>query len=111
MLVKENKMWEDALNYCRAQNMHLAFIADSNTQASAVFEAANSSSPFVWLGLHYSCTLDFWFWVNDHDLKYTNWASGNTTDMCDVSVAMDTKGNHSWYIKPDNETFNFLCTA
>uniref|UniRef100_A0AAQ6ISH4 C-type lectin domain-containing protein n=1 Tax=Anabas testudineus TaxID=64144 RepID=A0AAQ6ISH4_ANATE len=109
MLIKENKTWVDALSYCRTLNMHLAYISDIEVQAKAAFESTQSNSPFVWLGLRYTCTLDFWFWINGHSLDYTNWST-HTEKECDMSAAMETTGDHLWYSKPDNETFNFFCT-
>ncbi|XP_040923615.1 aggrecan core protein-like isoform X6 [Betta splendens] len=109
MLIPENRTWLDSLIYCRDHNMDLAYIHDNETQAWAELELQNSNSPFVWLGLHYTCTLGFWFWVGGHPLQYKNWdPNEKRKNECDMSVAMK-KDNHSWYSKPDNETFNFMC--
>ncbi|XP_028984088.1 macrophage mannose receptor 1-like [Betta splendens] len=109
MLIPENRTWLDSLIYCRDHNMDLAYIHDNETQVWAELELQNSTSPFVWLGLHYTCTLGFWFWVGDHPLQYKNWDPNEKgANECDMSVAIN-KDNHSWYSKPDNETFNFMC--
>lgn len=108
MLIRENKTWEDALYHCRDQNMDLASIVCEETQAWAELEARNANTSFVWLGLRYTCTLDFWFWVNDQRFRFSQWAPNGEKKQCNMSGAMK-KGNYSWSSKPDNNTFNFIC--
>uniref|UniRef100_A0A3Q3IP05 C-type lectin domain-containing protein n=1 Tax=Monopterus albus TaxID=43700 RepID=A0A3Q3IP05_MONAL len=62
------------------------------SQGWVELEAKQANTPFVWLGLHYSCTLVFWFWVDDHRLEYTHWDSGKKIDECDTSAAMAVNG-------------------
>ncbi|GLD66855.1 uncharacterized protein AKAME5_002941100, partial [Lates japonicus] len=66
--------WADALYYCRDRHTDLASILDEEDQDWAVLMAKEAQTHFVWLGLRYTCTLDFWFWVEDHRLEYNNWA-------------------------------------
>ncbi|XP_028437331.1 C-type lectin lectoxin-Phi1 [Perca flavescens] len=108
-LVKENKTWEDALYYCRDRGMDLASIVDEDTQVWAELEAQKADTPFVWLGLRYTCTLGFWFWVDDQRLEFSRWAPNNKTEKCDMSVAMDRQEDHLWYSKLDDKMFNFIC--
>uniref|UniRef100_A0A8C9X751 C-type lectin domain-containing protein n=1 Tax=Sander lucioperca TaxID=283035 RepID=A0A8C9X751_SANLU len=108
-LVKEKKTWVDALYYCRDNGMDLASIVDEDTQVWAELEARKADTPFVWLGLRYTCTLNFWFWVDDQHLEFNRWAPNSKIEECDMSVAMDRKEDHLWYSKLDNETFNFIC--
>lgn len=109
MLIKENKTWEDALYFCRDRCMDLASILDEEDQAWAELEAKSATTPFVWLGLHYTCTLDLWFWVEGHCLEFNRWAPENKTEECDMSATMMTTEDHLWVTKFDYETFNFLC--
>nr|XP_020452871.1 fucolectin-4-like [Monopterus albus] len=109
-LIKENKTWVDALYYCRDRNMDLVSILNEDSQGWVELEAKQANTPFVWLGLHYSCTLVFWFWVDDHRLEYTHWDSGKKIDECDTSAAMAVNGG-LWSIKPDNEKLNFICAV
>ncbi len=102
-------MWEDALDYCQDRKMDLADILDERDQAFAELEAKKADTPFVWLALHYSCILDFWFWVTDHCVQFQRWAPGNEKGDCDLSGAMDTKEDHRWYSRAHSETFNFIC--
>ncbi|KAK2862941.1 hypothetical protein Q5P01_002474 [Channa striata] len=107
-LINKNKTWVEALNYCREKYHDLVSITSLDEQRWIQDRAKNASSPYVWLGLRYSCTLDFWFWVNDEKISYTNWGP-NKTDECDMSAAMETGGKNEWFIKPDNEEYNFIC--
>ncbi|XP_047445208.1 putative C-type lectin domain family 20 member A [Mugil cephalus] len=110
ILIKENKTWEEALYYCRDNYNDLVSITKLDEQRWVQERAKKASTPFVWLGLRYTCTLDFWFWVSDEVVGYKNWASDGKNDDCDMSGAMDTGGEHQWVTKQDNETFNFICS-
>lgn len=89
--------------------MDLASILDKEAQAWAELIAKKAETPFVWLGLRYTCTLEFWFWVEDRGLDYNRWAPNEKTEGCNISVAMETKDNYLWFSKSDNEKFNFIC--
>ncbi|XP_047445545.1 macrophage mannose receptor 1-like [Mugil cephalus] len=109
ILIKENKTWEEALYYCRDNYNDLVSITNLDEQRWVQERAKKASTPFVWLGLRYSCTLDFWFWVSDEVVGYKNWASDVSND-CDMSGAMDTGGKHQWVKIIDNKEFNFICS-
>ncbi|KAF3697762.1 C-type mannose receptor 2 [Channa argus] len=109
ILVNESKTWVEALNYCRKNHQDLVSITNLDEQRWVQERAKNASSLYVWLGLRYSCTLDFWFWVTDNRVKYTNWAPKGHSNDCDMSAAMEKAGQNQWFKKPDNEKFNFIC--
>ncbi|XP_025761212.1 putative C-type lectin domain family 20 member A [Oreochromis niloticus] len=109
ILIRENKTWEEALNYCRQKHHDLVSISNPEEQRWVQERAKNVSTPFVWLGLRYSCFLDLWFWVSDELVCYERWASGGRTEDCDMSAAMTTGGQHEWVSQRENETFNFIC--
>uniref|UniRef100_A0A8C4GYH3 C-type lectin domain-containing protein n=1 Tax=Dicentrarchus labrax TaxID=13489 RepID=A0A8C4GYH3_DICLA len=111
VLIEENKTWEDALYYCRENYNDLASITNLKEQRWIQQKAKNASTPFVWLGLRYTCTLEFWFWVSDEVVGYKNWASGGSNDECDMSGGMERGGEHKWSSQPDNNTYNFICSA
>ncbi|GLD48792.1 uncharacterized protein AKAME5_000270600 [Lates japonicus] len=109
VLINQKMTWADALYYCRDRHTDLASILDEEDQDWAVLMAKEAQTHFVWLGLRYTCTLDFWFWVEDHRLEYNNWAPGENTQECDMSAAMMKEKDNLWFRKFDNETFNFIC--
>ncbi|XP_015243720.1 PREDICTED: lithostathine-1-beta-like, partial [Cyprinodon variegatus] len=110
ILVKENKTWEDALYYCRDHYHDLVTITSLDEQRWIQEKAKKASTDYVWMGLHYACTLDFWFWVSDEVVRYKNWASGEPVDDCDMSGAMETGGGLKWRKINDLEEFNFICS-
>uniref|UniRef100_A0A665VI84 C-type lectin domain-containing protein n=1 Tax=Echeneis naucrates TaxID=173247 RepID=A0A665VI84_ECHNA len=102
ILVNENKTWTEALHHCRQHHSDLISITDVHQQKWIQHKAKNASSAFVWLGMHYTCTLQFWFWVTDEAVRYDNWRSDNVTDNCDMSAAMESQGYQSkvWTLCP-----------
>ncbi|XP_067435243.1 snaclec 7-like [Thunnus thynnus] len=108
ILIRENKTWEEALYYCREKYRDLVSITNLHQQRWVEERAKIADSPFVWLGLRYTCTLDFWFWVSDEVVSYKNWDSDGQKDECDMSGAMKREG-HKWFSRHDNEKYNFIC--
>ncbi|KAL7375159.1 hypothetical protein ABVT39_012904 [Epinephelus coioides] len=111
ILIKENLTWDDALKYCRMNHCDLVSITNPDEQRWVQEKAKKANSPYIWLGLRYTCTLGFWFWVNEEMVTYKNWVTGVPADDCDMSGAMDRGGEHKWFKKNDNEKFNFICST
>ncbi|KAM9852567.1 uncharacterized protein ACBR49_005624 [Aulostomus maculatus] len=108
-LINETKTWRDALYHCRSINRELASILSDGNQTLAELEASKADTEYVWLGLHYTCTLGFWFWLIDETLHYKRWAQQEIPQECNTSGAMEKQENHTWFSKSDNNTFNFIC--
>ncbi|XP_049425181.1 C-type mannose receptor 2-like [Epinephelus fuscoguttatus] len=111
ILIKENMTWEDALYYCEEKHHDLVSITNPDEQKQVQEKAKKANSPYVWLGLRYTCTLGFWFWIDDKMVTYKNWDTDVPADDCDMSGAMDRGGEHKWFKKNDNEKFNFICST
>uniref|UniRef100_A0A8L0DVG8 C-type lectin domain-containing protein n=1 Tax=Oncorhynchus mykiss TaxID=8022 RepID=A0A8L0DVG8_ONCMY len=113
VLVSENKTWSEALWHCRDLDMELVSAHNQNIQHWVQQRAKKASTPFVWLGLRYTCTLDFWFWVNGEESCYHNWAVGegyNTIkEQCGNMGAIQRDGGQ-WVGKSETERFNFICS-
>ncbi|KAJ7997486.1 hypothetical protein DPEC_G00229530 [Dallia pectoralis] len=113
VLVQENKTWLDAVSHCREHGWELVSVLNQNIQDWVQRRAQNASSPFVWLGLRYSCALGFWFWVSGNDSCYQNWAGGqnhNTaSEQARITGAMNRTGGQ-WVSQPENETYYFICS-
>ncbi|XP_019207080.1 C-type mannose receptor 2-like [Oreochromis niloticus] len=92
ILIHEEKTWEEALYYCREKHHDLVSITNLHEQQWFQENARNASTPFVWLGLRYTCTLGFWFWVTDDVIGYNNWDSKSTDDVCGMSGAINRSG-------------------
>ncbi|CAI5686182.1 unnamed protein product [Oreochromis niloticus] len=110
ILVGENKTWEEALYYCRENYNDLVSITNIREQNWIQEKVKDANSTYVWLGLRYTCTLGFWFWVTDEVVEYKNWASDGTTDGCDMSGAMKQGSPHKWSKQADNKKYNFICS-
>ncbi|XP_037614154.1 C-type mannose receptor 2-like [Sebastes umbrosus] len=110
ILIKESKTWEEALYYCQDHYHDLVSITNLDEQRWVQERAKMANTPHVWLGLRYTCTLGFWFWISDEAVEYKNWDSPGQTDECDMSGAMDRGGQHKWFKKIDHGEFNFICS-
>ncbi|XP_036002867.1 macrophage mannose receptor 1-like [Fundulus heteroclitus] len=110
ILIKETKTWEEALYYCRHHHHDLVTITNLDEQRWVQEKAKKASTDYVWMGLHYACTLDLWFWVSDEVVSYENWAADGLKDDCDMSGAMETGGQHKWFKRNYTEMFNFICS-
>ncbi|XP_072250861.1 uncharacterized protein [Leuresthes tenuis] len=109
VLIKKKMMWEDALYYCRDNYEDLASVLNEDAQAFAELEAEKADTDFVWLGLHFTCTLQFWFWVDDHRLQFKRWHNDTETADCAMSGAMEKREDHYWVVKSDFDAYNFIC--
>ncbi|TDH09017.1 hypothetical protein EPR50_G00103600 [Perca flavescens] len=109
ILINQSMIWEDALYYCRDHHGDLVSITNQDDQRWVQERAKMASTPHVWLGLRYTCTLDFWFWVSDETVLYKNWGPGQPGDECNMSGAMDREG--TWVKKIDDDhKLNFICS-
>ncbi|XP_042368633.1 macrophage mannose receptor 1-like [Plectropomus leopardus] len=108
ILIKEKKTWNDALDYCRKNHSDLVSITNPHQQRWVQERAKKANTSHVWMGLHYACFMDLWFWVNDCVVCYDNWAPGGRQQGCDRAAAMDKEGK--WFKMSENDTFNFICT-
>lgn len=93
--------------------MELVSAHNQSIQHLVQQRAKKASTPFVWLGLRYTCTLEFWFWVNGEESCYHNWADGegyNTSkEQCGNTGAIQRDGGQ-WVGKAETERFNFICS-
>uniref|UniRef100_A0A8C8GQH5 C-type lectin domain-containing protein n=1 Tax=Oncorhynchus tshawytscha TaxID=74940 RepID=A0A8C8GQH5_ONCTS len=113
VLVSENKTWSEALRYCRDRGMELVSVHNPSIQHWVRQKAKMASSPFVWLGLRYTCTLDFWFWVNGEEPCYHNWAHGegyNTSKVQSGNTGAIERDGGKWVGLPETDKFNFICS-
>lgn len=110
ILIQENKTWEESLTFCREHHSDLVSITSSKDQKMMEMKLKNATSAYVWLGLRYTCTLEFWFWVSNEVVHYSNWDRGGRKDDCHMSGAIERGGQQKWRSSVDTEKFNFMCS-
>ncbi|XP_036407620.1 C-type mannose receptor 2-like [Megalops cyprinoides] len=110
ILVRENKSWNEALSYCRQHHVDLVSVSTEQLQHWVERRAQAASTPYVWLGLRYTCVLHFWFWVSGEGVCYQNWAPGNGTGECGNTGAVESGGGRQWVSLPETEELNFICS-
>uniref|UniRef100_A0A8C9SGV2 C-type mannose receptor 2-like n=2 Tax=Scleropages formosus TaxID=113540 RepID=A0A8C9SGV2_SCLFO len=112
ILVQQNKTWNEALNHCRENNMDLVSVHSKEIQLIVEKKAEKATTTHVWLGLRYSCALNFWFWVSAQTVCYDNWAPGNETgnEHCGITGAVQSGRGHQWVSLHEAEKLNFICS-
>ncbi|XP_072514076.1 C-type mannose receptor 2-like [Salminus brasiliensis] len=116
ILIQQNRTWREALRYCRQHHVDLVSVHSEENQLWVMKVAKNASTEHVWLGLHHTCTLSFWFWVDGESICYQNWAPGNGTEGEDCGTvertgAVQAGGQQQWVSLPENQMLNFICTT
>ena len=110
-LIRENKTWMEAFNYCESNDMELVSVTDEDTQSWAREVARGASTAHVWMGLYYICPLDVWFWISGVTVGCNHWAAGNGTGTgeCCRAGALQAGGERKWVSRPETERLNFIC--
>ncbi|KAK0138493.1 C-type mannose receptor 2 [Merluccius polli] len=110
ILIRENTTWEEAVEYCR-ENHHDLISAHNVSMRERVQDVAeNATTPYVWIGLHYTCVLDFWFWIDNEDFIEDSWDPDNDKrDFCGTSGAMKKNGT-TLFSRSNTEKLNFICS-
>ncbi|KAJ3584961.1 hypothetical protein NHX12_013684 [Muraenolepis orangiensis] len=111
ILIHEQKTWEEAVEYCREFHHDLASANDLRAREWVQAVATDATTPHVWVGLHYTCVLEFWFWVDGKVYVDGNWATGQggPGSDCGTSGAM-RKNDNKWYSLPSTQKMNFICS-
>ncbi|XP_032443312.1 rheacalcin-1-like [Xiphophorus hellerii] len=107
VLVKENKTWEEALEYCKymkeRKNYTLATLTTTDDHNFAREKAQLATTEEVWTGLRYLG--DEWFWVGGGPVQYQDIPSC-PAERCGV---LEKSGNSLFGIRDCNERRNFFC--
>nr|XP_055033645.1 lymphocyte antigen 75-like [Misgurnus anguillicaudatus] len=104
IVVKENKSWEDALQYCRTHHTDLASLPTDLHLIQAKQTTADTSG--VWTGLRFLA--GSWFWLSDEDQGYVSVqlpACPANYTYCG-SLNLKTK---RWENRNCMEELNFVC--
>uniref|UniRef100_A0A667Y2S9 Si:dkey-83f18.10 n=1 Tax=Myripristis murdjan TaxID=586833 RepID=A0A667Y2S9_9TELE len=114
ILVQENMTWSEALSYCREHHVDLVYVTTEEIQERVSEKVKNATSSHVWLGLRYSCSFKFWFWIRLDTGCYQNWAPGQGPDSqydCGIMGAIESTGGQQWVGLPETEKLNFICVT
>ncbi|XP_078143285.1 uncharacterized protein LOC139914127 isoform X1 [Centroberyx gerrardi] len=114
ILIRENMTWNEAMSYCREHHVDLVYITAKEIHEWVAEKAKNATSSHVWLGLRYSCSFDFWFWIKSYAGCYQNWAPGQGPEGqygCGITGAIEATGGQQWVGLPETEKLNFICYA
>ncbi|KAJ8272524.1 hypothetical protein GJAV_G00090200 [Gymnothorax javanicus] len=108
ILVRENRTWDEALDYCRRHHSDLVSVYFESLQHWVKRRAQQASTDHVWLGL--TCISKYWYWVNTDEVCHQNWASQNLQDECGHMGAIESCRGEKWYKLPKTERLNFICS-
>ncbi|KAI4901246.1 hypothetical protein NFI96_009283 [Prochilodus magdalenae] len=116
ILIQQNRTWREALWYCRENHLDLVSVHYEEIQLWVMEVAQKASTEHVWLGIRYTCTQGFWFWVSGFSVCYQNWAPGSGTGEEDCwsverTGAVQSGGEQQWVSLPENQKLNFICTT
>ncbi|XP_071372194.1 C-type mannose receptor 2-like isoform X2 [Centroberyx affinis] len=112
ILIRENMTWNEAMSYCREHHVDLVYITANEIHEWVAEKAKNATSSHVWLGLRFSCSFDFWFWIKSYAGCYQNWAPGQGPEGqygCGITGAIEATGGQQWVGLPETEKLNFIC--
>ncbi|KAG7221456.1 hypothetical protein INR49_017225, partial [Caranx melampygus] len=109
ILIQQNLTWDQAVRYCRKHHHDLVSITDPEQQRQVAQKVGKATTPYVWLGLRYSCPLDWWVWVSNKLVCYHNWAKGTEPDQCSHRAAIERGGAHEWSKRNEADLYNFIC--
>lgn len=104
--------WTEALGYCREHYFDFVHITSKDIQDKVAQKAKGATSPYVWIGLRYSCNFKFWFWAGSTSGCYQNWIPGQGPERvyeCGFSGAIEATGRQQWTGLPETEELNFIC--
>ncbi|XP_048826108.1 putative C-type lectin domain family 20 member A [Brienomyrus brachyistius] len=112
ILVNSSMTWNKALNYCRTHHSDLVSVHNEEIQYWVSRRAKKASTDHVWLGLRFSCSLNFWFWVSAENVCYQKWAPNNISksNLCGTTGAVQSKDPHYWVSLPETNELNFICS-
>ncbi|XP_048092029.1 macrophage mannose receptor 1-like [Alosa alosa] len=110
VLVRDNKTWLEALQYCREHHVDLVSVTSERVQRWVRERAKGASTAHVWLGLRHACGLG-WFWVCGETVCYNHWAPGQEqVESCKHRVGAVESGGGQWVSNlTETDKLNFIC--
>ncbi|XP_062410769.1 macrophage mannose receptor 1-like [Sardina pilchardus] len=112
VLVRENKPWREALQYCRDHHVDLVSVTSERVQRWVSERAKGASTPHVWVGLLHSYGVG-WYWVCGQTVCYSNWTQGHEqVGSFHQGVGAVESGGGQWVSNlTKTDQLNFICTT
>ncbi|XP_062376881.1 macrophage mannose receptor 1-like [Sardina pilchardus] len=112
VLVRENKTWREALQYCREEHVDLVSVTSERVQHWVSRLAKGAATAHVWVGLLHSYGVG-WYWVCGQTVCYSNWTQGHEpVESLQQGVGAVESREGQW-VGNLNKTdqLNFICTT
>ena len=111
-VIKQNKTWEEAFDYCEDHHTRLLEIHNRQDQDAVVewLKHTDVEGPF-WIALRQSRLFGFWIW-SDRPVTYHNWTVGRPPELplffehCGVINKTD---DYKWHGENCLTPQQFLC--
>ncbi|XP_062409803.1 C-type mannose receptor 2-like [Sardina pilchardus] len=111
VLVRENKTWREALQYCREHHVDLVSVTSERVQRWVSERAKGASTAHVWVGLLHSYGVG-WYWVCGQTVCYSNWTQGQQVESFPQGVGAVESGGGQWVSNlTKTDQLNFICTT
>ncbi|XP_035216998.1 macrophage mannose receptor 1-like isoform X2 [Stegodyphus dumicola] len=110
--VKDRVNWTTAMNICSNLNGSLASIRNKRDQAFLAFLLQGLKTD-AWIGLHDTIESGSYYWMDNSELRYTNWAPGEPSffvleEDC-VKMAYSEKESGVWRDDYCSRKLAFFC--
>ncbi|KAG8170402.1 hypothetical protein JTE90_023274, partial [Oedothorax gibbosus] len=111
---KEKRNWTEASSFCESQGGQLVSIRDRREQAFLSYLMQGLEGD-AWIGLHDTISSGRYYWLDDSDIRYTNWALGEPSffgiqEDC-VKMVYDSLDSGEWKDDVCNKKLAFICYA
>ncbi|KFM77499.1 Macrophage mannose receptor 1, partial [Stegodyphus mimosarum] len=111
---KDRVNWNTALSICNNQSSTLVSIRNKRDQAFLAF-LLQGLKVDAWIGLHDTIESGSYYWVDNSELSYTNWAPGEPsffalTEDC-VKMAYNERESGVWKDDYCSQKLAFICQA
>ncbi|KAG9476571.1 hypothetical protein GDO78_003227 [Eleutherodactylus coqui] len=110
-LLKENKIWKDAVLSCRKEEGDLASLHNIEESSFITSQFGFGDAEYVWIGLNDLKTQLFFEWSDGSPVTYTTWQRGepsHLTNKQEDCVALSAKDGQ-WADKMCERTLPYLC--
>ncbi|XP_062977189.1 macrophage mannose receptor 1-like [Elgaria multicarinata webbii] len=100
--------WYQARESCQQQNAELLSIGELHEQTYLAGLTGNSYAKY-WIGLN---SLDFdsgWQWIDNHPLRYINWAPGHPSSETEKTCGLMVAQNGKWMNEKCLQKLGYIC--